>query len=176
MPTKQTFTAGQVLTAQQLTDLQDYIGVVQVLSTVKTDTFTTTSTTYVDITGLTVTITPTSASNKILVLAQVNGSSGTGSFGHMRLVRDSTAIDIGDAAASRTQASAMFGIVANASNQQTNTLVFLDSPATTSATVYKIQLQDDRGNTQAINRSSADTNNNTNARTASTITVMEVTP
>jgi hypothetical protein len=48
--------------------------VLQVVSTVKTDTFTTVSSSYVDVTGLSVSITPTSATSKILVLVQANRS------------------------------------------------------------------------------------------------------
>jgi hypothetical protein len=43
--------------------------VLQVVSTTKTDTFTTTSTSFTDITGMSVSITPSSASNKILVFS-----------------------------------------------------------------------------------------------------------
>ena len=41
--------------------------ILQVVSTTKTDTFSTTSTSYVDITGLSVSITPTSTSSKIFI-------------------------------------------------------------------------------------------------------------
>jgi len=47
--------------------------VLQVVSTTKTDTFSTTSTTFTDVTGLSVTITPTSSSNQILVLVGITG-------------------------------------------------------------------------------------------------------
>ena len=43
-------------------------GIIQVKSTTKTDTFTTNSTSFTDITGLSVTITPTRSDNKILVM------------------------------------------------------------------------------------------------------------
>jgi hypothetical protein len=87
-------------------------GVVQVLSTAKTDTFTTSNATFTDVTGLSVSITPTSASNKILILVTVNGNGNSGVNGLQgQLVRGSTAIALGDAAGSRTPVS--FGNIEN---------------------------------------------------------------
>ena len=48
--------------------------VIQVASTSKTDPFSTSSTSFVDVTGLSVSITPTSTSSKILVLGYVHTS------------------------------------------------------------------------------------------------------
>jgi hypothetical protein len=176
MPTKQTFTAGQVLTAQQMSDLQDYIGVVQVKSTTKTDTFTTSSTSFTDLTGVSVSITPTSASNKIFVLVSLSvGNDPATSTPMVQLVRDSTSIGIGDAAGSRTRATAD-GNSAGTSNTQSLSANFLDSPATTAATTYKIQIRTNVAGTVTVNRASSDTDTASRPRTISTITVMEVTP
>ena len=147
--------------------------VLQVLSTFKSDTFTSTSTSFADVTSLSVSITPSSATSKVLVFAQVDGADDTGvSSGFVRLVRDSTGIDIGDAASSRTRASGQFSSGFNGA-LGTLTYVYLDSPATTSATTYKVQVQTTSG-TIYINRSKDDTNNSNYARGASTITVMEI--
>ena len=76
---------------------------VQVVSTTKTDTFTTTSTTFTTITGLTASITPRSASSKILIIVDVTGSQEVGvNDAFIGLFRDSTQIALGDAAGSRT--------------------------------------------------------------------------
>lgn len=147
--------------------------VVQVKSTAKTDTFSTASTTYTDITGLSVSITPTSASNKVLVMFTVNVAN-TSAYGRLQLVRGSTAIAVGDAAGSRIQASSQF-YDANGGAQVINAITFLDSPATTSATTYKVQISTP-SSTAYVNRSQDDTDANTRTRTISTITVMEVTP
>jgi hypothetical protein len=149
-------------------------GVLQVVQTVKSDTFTSTSTSYVDITGLSVSITPTSASNKVLVFAVVNGA-GTTAVSDMtvQLLRNSTAIGNGDAAGSRSVA---FGqLNASSSNIFPGAITFLDSPATTSATTYKIQgkLQTGTGSFY-INRGATDSDNVGYARVSSQITVMEV--
>ena len=150
--------------------------VVQVKSTAKTDTFSTTSSTFVDVTGLSVSITPTSASNKIMVFADIklNGQTGTNTA-YARLVRDSTAIYVGDAAGSRQQASSSARITTEGVASSGN--MFLDSPATTSATTYKVQISvNTASGTIYVNQGSDDTNASTRARYTSSITVMEVTP
>lgn len=148
--------------------------ILQVVSTAKTDTFTTSSTTFVDITGLSVTITPTLATSAILVNFNTNYSCGNVPYlGRFLLLRGSTSICIGDAAGSRTR-----GTVGNVRLPDGNasiplSMTFLDSPATTSATTYKIQMAVQLG-TGAVNRTETDTDNVILSRLVSTITVMEV--
>jgi len=169
-----TFTVGQVLTAAQMNDLRGAFRILQVVQTFKSDTFTSTSTSYVDVTGLSVTITPSSASNKILVFAVVNGTGNSGvSSAILQLVRDSTAIGNGSAAGSRRVGFAQIPEISGSINSAA--ITFLDSPATTSSTTYKIQgaLMTGVG-TFAINRSVTDSNNDAYGRVSSQITVMEV--
>lgn len=145
--------------------------VLQVVQVVKSDTFSTASTTLVDITGMSATITPVSAANKILVLVDMKFNSG-GNTATASLLRGSTEIYIGDTAGSRTRGSAMDRTNENTSNGS-GTIMYLDSPATTSATTYKLQ-----GKTNAstfyVNRSSADADLVSSVRTASSITLMEI--
>ena len=152
--------------------------VAQVLQTIKTDTFTTSSSTYTDITGLSVSITPSSATSKIYVSFTVNGASDTdvsNSTGAIRLVRDSTAIAVGDAAGNRQQASGTNStrLITGQSIQMNSVVNFLDSPATTSAVTYKMQALI-LGGAFYLNRSDDDSNDTTLSRTVSTITVMEI--
>ena len=147
--------------------------VLQVVSTTKIDTFTLAGTsTFTDITGLSVSITPSSASNKILVLVDIASGQGATSISSFRLVRDSTAIGGGTASSSRQSAFAS-GQGVDTNGQFSSSFNHLDSPATTSSTTYKIQIM---GNdTMAVNRSRLDTDSNTiGSRTSSTITVMEI--
>lgn len=148
--------------------------VAQVVSTSKTDTFTSSSTTYADITGLSVSITPTAATSKVLVIAQISGSMDTGVASlFFRMMRDSTAINIGDASGSRQRASIGFSNTI-ASEVVSGTTSFLDSPATTSATTYKIQGVNSSAGTFYINRSKTDSDTVNFPRPASSITVMEI--
>ena len=160
---------------QALTSAQLPTGsILQVVSAVKTDTFSTSSTSFVDVTDLSATITPTSASSKIMVLFNVVHGNQGDSMLQARVLRDSTVVNVGDAEGSRTRVAVTFynrnGI--EVSPAQT---VFLDSPATTSAITYKYQMR--RLGTdvaQHINRSPNDADNEQRPRTASNILLMEV--
>ena len=145
--------------------------ILRVIQTVKTDTFSTTSTSYVDITGMSATITPTSITSKILVMVDIKSSSG-GNTASSQLLRGSTPIYVGDAAGSRVQASVMDRINEPA-NVGSGVIIYLDSPATTSATTYKVQGRTNTG-TYYLNRSSTDGDSITYTRTASSITLIEV--
>lgn len=168
------FVSGNILTAAQMNDLRGAFRVLQVVSTVKTDTFTMASTTFADVTGLSVSITPQSATSKILVISTVScGSNYATNAAMLRLMRDSTAIFVGDSAGSRTQAS-NYSAPDSAGVVTSETQMFLDSPATTSATTYKIQIRSNAAGTSTVNRSYTDNDSTANARLASSITVLEI--
>jgi hypothetical protein len=150
--------------------------VLQVVSVIKSDTFTTSSASLVDVTGLTASITPASASNKVLVLVQVNGSQDVGTCRtYLRLLRGATTINAGDVASLRLP---IFGSLASPADSLLSASVagmYLDSPATTSSTTYKIQVASAAGSgTSCINRSDADADEAGQGRAASTITLMEI--
>jgi hypothetical protein len=147
--------------------------VLQVISTTKTDTFTTTSTSFVDVTGLSCTITPTSSTSKILIFASMNfGIDQSQGQAWFQIDRAGTAIAIGDAAGSRKRIT---GGGASAQNYFMTSYAgqFLDSPATTSATTYKIQALA-TAQTTFINRTVTDSDAASYGRGISSITVMEI--
>lgn len=147
--------------------------IIQVVSATKTDTFSLTSTTsFTDITGLSVNITPSSTSSKILIMLYLVASQEN--VPCTRIVRDSTAIGIGDAASNRIQCTAMIR-EGNQYASSPGTPIFLDSPSTTSQITYKAQIAPEQtGNTVYVNRSHHDQDNVSGHRTISSITVMEV--
>jgi hypothetical protein len=148
--------------------------VLQVISTTKDDTFTTASSTFVDITGLSVSITPASASNKILVLFNLSAAQDYNvSIAQARLMRDSTPISVGATAGSRTSSTSDPLTTTNVIIGTTVSGSFLDNPATTSALTYKFQLQSHFG-TSYVNRTEQDQSQVSRSRTASTITVLEI--
>ena len=148
--------------------------VLQVVSATTTATFSTTSLTYVDVTDLTLSITPATATNKILVIASTNATATTGTNRvGIQLVRGSTAICVGAAAGSRTQASATH-YSGDAFDIGSQSITFLDSPAVTSATTYKIQIRASSAGTVYNNRGQNDADLSTVFRLASTITAMEI--
>ena len=150
-----------------------------VSTTVSTSGFTSASSSFVDVTGLSVTITPTSSSSRIFVIYTVFGSCNNHSA--IRLVRASTPINVGVAAGNRVASSgASFGLgsSAGASGDDAVTISgnFLDSPSTTSAVTYKIQAAAYLATTWYLNTSISDGDNTYTYRGASTITVMEILP
>lgn len=148
----------------------------QVQSTTKTSTTSTTSDSFTDITGMSVSITPTSTSSKVLVVAMVNVGVPVGDAAALKLVRNSTDIGIGDSASNRVRATA--GVMSyNADKIGCVPIVFVDSPSTTSATTYKLQWKRRfASGTIYLNRSADDTDSSSYERTASTITAIEILP
>ncbi len=155
--------------------------ILQVAQAIKTDTQTQTSlVTFLEVIGMTVSITPSSSSNKILVQGKVaiGGSSQTDRSG-FRLIRtvDGTATPIAEADAVGSRALFISGPTGGY-NQFVNTVVetpffFLDSPSTTSVVSYKIEAYHASGNL-FINRSSEDQDSANNGRGTSIIVAMEV--
>jgi guanyl-specific ribonuclease Sa len=126
--------------------------VVQIQSTYKGDTFSTTSTSWTDITGLSVSITPTSASNDILVICHMGGAStrqnnldhGNG----IRVMRDvggggySNDNKLNGAEAGNRERIAFKGVGWSLNNDHIPGGVGfsgIDDPSTTSAVTYKLQ-------------------------------------
>jgi hypothetical protein len=147
--------------------------VLQVVNTIKTNTFTTSSASLVDVTGLSVSITPTSASSKILVLVNVRGTSsnGTANAGDagIVLVRNSTNIAVSTGGSFYNWMGQISGRnIGSTAVQASASVAFLDSPATTSSITYKIQCST-AGGTLFINRDEDGGNGS-----VSTITVMEI--
>jgi hypothetical protein len=148
--------------------------ILQVVQTVKTDTFSTTSTSYVDVTGMSASITPTSSSNKVLIICRFTHSRSTSSTGiHFKLTRGGSAIFVGNASGSR-DTSATGSHYLDFYSQIGETITFLDSPSTTSSTTYTLQGRSNTGATMYINQSGYDGDRIEDARTASSIILMEI--
>jgi hypothetical protein len=161
--------------------------VLQVVQTVKTDSVAAVpNAVWIDVPGqggsgtFSATITPKFATSKILIIIDMKGAgSQSASTIRSRLVRNSTAIYVGDAASNRPLGLAQFYIADVTSGQFYTAQLggtYLDSPATTSAVTYKMQIGAD-GTTQTIyiNRTQGDRDTSYfDARIASSITLMEI--
>jgi hypothetical protein len=170
-------TSGTVLTnASSVASSQLPIGsVLQVVQTVKTDTYSAApgSSTWTDITGMSVAITPSSASNKVMIFFSVHGN--TGNLSYVRLVRNSTAIGVGETSGSRVSCTVgNFSETGDGNRSFEWGTNFLDSPATTSSVTYKLQLLCETSNTFYLNRTRNDANSTVGFRPISQITVMEI--
>ena len=179
-------TAGQVLKVNSGANGFEFGaggGLLQTVSTAKTDTFVTNSTSFVDLTGLSATITPTSSSNKILVIVNIGYGGHQNLYGWGKLVRTTSGgspvdICIGNAASNRVRASLSFSIT-NLDNQKYKqkhaSCSFLDSPNTTTSTTYKVMVMTENGSRDVhINYSQNDGDATYSGRLASSITCMEV--
>jgi hypothetical protein len=148
-----------------------------VVQAVKTDTFTTSSGGWVDVTDLSVTITPTSATSKILILTKVAVSAdNVNRGGAIQVVGGNAGTFVGDASSSRIRAASSAMNTMAFTSVDTN-VVYLDSPATTSPVTYKVQAGQVRIGNVYINRSDSDTgavSDNEVSRTASSIVAIEV--
>ena len=150
----------------------------QVVSTFKADTFSTTSTSLVDVTGLSLSITPATATNKILLTVSLSLTAlPIGYAGRGAILRGATVIGGGTAAGNRPSITFFNRHSANAGDGwATFSYTFLDSPATTSATTYKVQIATETSGTVKIGMAYAnDTDAAAGGRIGATITAMEVT-
>jgi hypothetical protein len=112
--------------------------VIQVVSATDSTQRTTSSTSFVTASNtISVSITPSSASNKVFILV-TNSGQGDGSIGRYTIFRGATNLGNGN--------SGMYSSGGNEGSSNT-TISFLDSPATTSATTYQLYLRTEGGNT-----------------------------
>ena len=149
--------------------------VLQTVQTVVTaGSFSTTSTSYTDLTGVTVAITPSATSSEILVIAQVSGGNES-QASYLNLLRGSTEIYKGSQG-SAIGASAMATRHTGGESTGNNSIIFLDSPNSTSELTYKIQVRIKSSGTFRLNLNNdgASSSGTTNAVSASSITVQEI--
>ena len=151
--------------------------ILQVVNATKTDTQSTTSATYVDITGLSATITPASSSSKILVMVSLGHTSNSdGNQTAFNLLRGSTTIIAHSSGSGQTWSynawTSSEGGYGPSRNHEGQSITYLDSPATASAITYKVQFRIGAGGTGYINRWAL----NSDIGGSSSITLMEVAP
>tara|TARA_Y100001972_G_scaffold91485_1_gene112011 strand:- start:114 stop:1307 length:1194 start_codon:yes stop_codon:yes gene_type:complete len=152
-------------------------GIIQTVQTVKTDGFSTTSNSFVDITGMSVTITPQSSTSKVMIEVLINMSAN--SVGGVRVLRGSTPVGISTAVSGSNRVNATFGASSdNLVTVNTFGVKFFDSPATTNATTYKLQVylfDAESGSAFFLNRPHNLENLSRTVGTISSITAYEVT-
>ena len=160
--------------------------ILQVVHTEKTTSFTGTSVQtgagyYIDVTGLSATITPTSTSNKILILTNMyigNSTAASGYQQHFRIKRNGTAIILGAGEGSRPTSTGrinMYNLTGYSMMQFSG--VHYDSPSSTSALTYQIALGSYTGGPIVyVNRSETCQvlANDFDSTPVSTLTLMEV--
>ena len=135
--------------------------------------------TYLNVSGMNVTITPSSTSSKILLFGMLSFESSSGGFNQMMCFRrGSTLIGIGAASGSRGRGGAQTWISYYEGNNESTLdgayLQFLDSPSTTSATTYHLVFRSSQAHTLYRNRTVQDSNDQNHERCVSSIIAMEI--
>ena len=149
--------------------------VLQVVQATKTDTASSTNSTFVS-TGLEASITPSSTSNKVLVMISASHGQAADLAISFQLNRDSTAIFLGDTAGSRTRTSVGTFYQNVTGDMNYSGINYLDSPSSTSALTYKLMwaMKGAGATSIYLNRSSLDTDSAAYRRSASSIILMEI--
>jgi len=126
--------------------------IIQVVQTFKTDTFSSVGSTPTSVTGLSVSITPSSSLNKILVVLNI-GIDGYNQQNFVNIQRNGTNVGISTGGTTTNCSYSMWGLGTSSGNQ-TGSVTYLDSPATTSAVTYQVQIFNSTGGgTTYVNRS-----------------------
>lgn len=151
--------------------------ILQAVQAEKTDVFATGSTSYVDVSGLSVTITPASINSRFLILGQIALGSTTvdrsSVFG--RLMRNGNPIHIADTSASTRDRGTFSYQMGGFEGPMMQPIVFIDSPASSYAVTYNIQIKAESPQTAYINRGlEADGDSPITPRTSSSLVIMEI--
>ena len=135
---------------------------------------------WTDVSGFNCTITPTSSTSKVMIVVGIGAFHQESGTIAGKILRGSTDIGVGDANGNRPRSGfRMYGsAIYNTNHSGSYHFTFLDSPATTSATTYKLQALAENGSSYPVylNRSVQDSNEFYSYRstTCSTMTLYEV--
>jgi hypothetical protein len=147
--------------------------VLQVVESRISSVFSTASTSFVDVTNFTASITPSSSSSKILVHANINGGNEDQAT-YMKILRGSTDVFIGSGSG-QVECAAAGARVGGGEAVANTQIVFLDTPSTTSSVTYKLQVrQRDLGTFRLNINNDGTTGSTTKAIAISSIILMEI--
>ena len=119
----------------------------QVVSATSNSSLVSTANSFVDLTGVTVSITPSSTSSKVLIITSLPLFTNSGVDIYATILRDST--NLGNATTGFGRAGK--GDSANYEMHSLSAINYLDSPSTTSSITYKVQIKTSNGGTHATN-------------------------
>jgi len=154
-------------------------GIIQCVSTTKTDLFSLATETPTLITGLTATITPKSNTSKVLISIDLSVSAGATNYTTWfylykggSVITGAQGANSGGIQGNQTRA---FKCCRNYSGNDVMNVhgTYLDSPATTSATTYQVYMSQESGQTGYINKFANESNVSYAPRITSAITLME---
>lgn len=158
-------------------------GVKQLKQTLKTSSFTSSSGSYVDVTGLSVTITPSSASNRILVMcnASLTAENQAGGLGYLKMIRNVGGGGFSELAESTDSGSYTHGhaeIEFNTAYGHVGSVplnfLYFDNPNTTSAVIYKMSAKTNGSGTMVLGRSGRADTSSQDIKHATQLIAMEI--
>ena len=165
---------GSAVTGQLASSNMPAGSVIQVVSTTKTDTFVASvpGEGSVDITGLSVDITPTNSTSKVLILLSVAGHNNVEAGVHYNVKRDGAFVALPDGSSSYEPALGGHIGLGNTEITASSSASIMDFPSTTSSTNYQVAIVTVTGATRThyINRAASLGRN----FLVSTITAMEI--
>jgi hypothetical protein len=149
--------------------------IIQVVQAVKTDIMSNTSGQWFNITGLNVNITPISTSNRILLLSNTFIHGQGNSF--LRFTRNGTVIGVGTQDGNREGVAAGDAYNPDDNRNQTFSMMFVDSPSSTSSVSYWVQTRSEASGFEVFvnaQRTTASNNIANRPRYASMLIAMEI--
>ena len=163
------------LGSSQLADANMAPGsVIQVVQAFKQDTFSVNNNTWTNITGLNVSITPSSTSSRILILSNIFAHGSGNAF--LRMTRNGTVIGAGTPVGNREGVTAGDLYNPDDNRNQTFSMMFVDSPSSTSSVSYWAQTRAEQtsGYITYVNRQTTDNDNINRPRYASMLIALEI--
>ena len=151
--------------------------ILQVVSTTKVDSFATTSSSFVDVTGLSRTITPIAANSKIYIIIDAHVGGNASAYPAFKVLRGSTVVTQGTNGTGNMTNCSFGTFIYHGSITQMENFNFLDSPSYSvgDTLTYKVQMAARYNNIEVtINRNSTGVNATYSLNCTSTITLMEV--
>jgi len=169
-----TYSAGNGISISGTTIKSAAGAIISVSQTYYPGTFSTTSTSFTNVTGLALSVTPKTSTSQLLVFVNIYGSNSTSTATTLFcLLRNGTSVGGGTAVSNNPSVIGMGSIPYN-SQVYCTSICYLDSPATTSTVTYQVQMSVQSGYTGTVGYAPAAADNSTYGRYPATITVLEV--
>ena len=172
-------TTGSILNSSGRPMVKQTGGVLQVVTTILTSVVSTgiaNNSTFYNISGFSVSITPSSTSSRILVMVEgVGSSTGYSQLFALQLLRNGTVVGAGSGSGYRSSSVGTQRASADTNSANNFSWHYVDSPATTSAITYQIAVTNESSSTFNLNTTGGNVSGQIySAISASNITVLEI--
>tara|TARA_B100000424_G_scaffold166355_1_gene127786 strand:+ start:80 stop:652 length:573 start_codon:yes stop_codon:yes gene_type:complete len=133
------------------------------------------STTFADIAGMSITLTPAASTSKMLITCHLNFSNGyTGRNDFTRITKDGSPVTAAIGTSGVSANGMNYGRTSYANETRMHSMMHLDTAGTTNAITYKLQWAGEGSGTDTVYRHLNRRGNSTNHGSVSSFTIMEV--